>query len=59
MKIYTYKNSVQLKDAIFWNEIEGAPHFCSSEVLAIGMRKFYGRNTFPCISTIDLLIKEL
>lgn len=57
MKIYTYKDSTQLKDTIFWNEIKHMPHFCAAEVLAVGMRKFYGRDTFPCISTIDLLIK--
>lgn len=59
MKIYTYKNSTQLKDSIFWNEIKDIPHFCATEVLSIGMRKFYGRNTFPCISTMDVLTKVL
>lgn len=59
MKIYTYKNSTQLQDTIFWDEIKDIPHFCAAEVLSVGMRKFYGRNNFPCISTIDALIKAL
>lgn len=59
MRIYTYKNAIQLEKSEYWDELKKHPHFCSSEVLSIGMKNFYGRKNFSCLSTIDKLINVI
>lgn len=59
MRIYTYKDPYLLKNSEIWNKIEKAPHFCASEVLAIGLRKKWGRDSFECLSTVDELLKNI
>lgn len=61
MKIFTYKDPCNL-----WNttdkigeEIEGAPHFCVSEVLVQGLIAKWDRKKFKCIATIDEFMKNL
>jgi hypothetical protein len=59
MKIYTYKNSINIDKAQYWDEIKELPHFCAAEVLTQGMKSFYGRMGFSCLSSVDEFINNI
>lgn len=59
MKIYAYKNPLELDKMSIWKDIKTYPHLCVSQTLTEGLKEYYGRDNFGVLCTVDQLLNKV